>query len=88
MWVLIGRNLLHDHNNMQDTLNLVLKESTVENLQLFSKMLNKDVNQILEASLEQYFDSEQKRLMEKNIEDENAMTNLDYNEFWDDMDLD
>ncbi len=73
---------------MQDTLNLVLKQSTVENLQLFSKMLNKDVNQILEASLEQYFDSEQKRLMEKNIEDENAMTNLDYNEFWDDMDLD
>lgn len=70
------------------TLNLILKQSTVENLQLFSQLLNKDVNQILEASLEQYFDSEQKRLMQKNIEDESAMSNLDYNEFWDDMDLD
>lgn len=65
-----------------------LKHSTVENLELFSQMLKKDVNVMLEEALEQYFDSEQKRLMEKNINDENAMTNLDFDEFWDDMDLD
>jgi len=64
------------------------KQSTVDNLELFSQMLKKDVNTMLEEALEQYFDSEQKRLMEKNINDENAMTNLDYNEFWDGMDID
>jgi len=71
-----------------NTLKIEFKQSTVENLELFSTMLKKDVNVILEEALEQYFDSEQKKLMEKNINDENAMTNLDYNEFWDDMDLD
>lgn len=64
------------------------KQSTVENLEIFSQMLNKDINTILEEALEQYFDTEQKRLMEKNIHDENAMTNLDYDEFWDGLDID
>lgn len=70
------------------TLKIEFKQSTVENLHLFSQMLNKDVNTMLEEALEQYFDAEQKRLMEKNINDENAMTNLDYDEFWDGVDLD
>ena len=43
---------------------------------------------MLEEALEQYFNAEQKRLMEKNINDENAMTNLDYDEFWDGVDID
>ncbi len=64
------------------------KQSTVENLELFSEMLKKDINTMLEEALEQYFDTEQKRLMEKNINDDNAITNLDYDEFWDGMDLD
>jgi len=64
------------------------KQSTVENLETFSQMLGKDINTILEEALEQYFDAEQKKLMEKNINDENAMTNLDYDEFWDGVDLD
>ncbi len=64
------------------------KQSTVENLELFSQMLKKDINTMLEEALEQYFDSEQKNLMEKNINDENAMTNLNYDEFWDGVDID
>jgi len=71
-----------------ENIKIEFKQSTVENLQLFSKMLNKDINLMLEEALEQYFDSEQKRLLEKNINDENAMTNLDYNEFWDGVELD
>lgn len=64
------------------------KQSTVENLELYSQMLKKDVNTILEEALELYFDTEQKKLMEKNINDDNAVTNLDYDEFWDGMDID
>jgi len=64
------------------------KQSTIENLQAFSEILKKDINTMLEEALEQYFQSEQEKLLEKNQEDENAMTNLDFNEFWDDVDLD
>ncbi|SFV71737.1 hypothetical protein MNB_SV-13-2062 [hydrothermal vent metagenome] len=73
---------------MQNQIKIQFKQSTVENLELFSQMLKKDVNQILEEALEQYFDAEQKGLIEKNIENEDAMTNLDYDEFWGDFDFD
>jgi len=73
---------------MEQNIKIEFKQSTVENLQLFSQMLKKDINLILEEALEQYFDNEQKKLMGKNINDENAMTNLDFDEFWDDVDLD
>jgi len=72
---------------MEQHIKIEFKQTTVENLQLFSQMLKKDINVMLEEALEQYFDNEQKRLMEKNINDENAMTNLDFNEFWDDVDI-
>ncbi len=64
------------------------KQTTVENLQAFSEILNKDINTMLEEALEQYFESEQQKLMGKNENDESAMTNLDFDEFWDDVDLD
>ena len=73
---------------MNDKIKIEFKQSTVENLELFSQMLNKDINTMLEEALEQYFDAVQKRLMEKNINDENALTNLDFDEFWDDVELD
>ena len=66
---------------------LTFRPETVENLEFFSQLLDKDVNTILEEALELYFQTEQKRLAEKNLEDENIMTNLDYDEFWDGVDL-
>ena len=63
------------------------KESTVENLKLYSELLDKDVNTMLEEALELYFEAQQKMLLEKNLENENMMTNLDYDEFWDGVDL-
>lgn len=73
---------------MQNTINIELKQDTVDNLLAFSELLHKDVNKMLEEALEQYFESEQKKLIEKGIEEDATMTNLDYNEFWDDVDLD
>lgn len=72
---------------MEQHIKIEFKQSTIENLHLFSEMLNKDINSMIEEALEQYFDSEQKKLMEKNINDDNAMTNLDFDEFWDDLDI-
>ncbi len=72
---------------MEQHIKLELKQTTVESLKSFSEILNKDINTMLEEALEEYFESEQQKLMEKNQFDENAMTNLDFNEFWDDLDI-
>lgn len=72
---------------MQNDMIIEFKESTVENLQLYSELLDKDVNTMLEEALELYFEAQQKMLLEKNLENENMMTNLDYDEFWDGVDL-
>jgi hypothetical protein len=72
---------------MEENIKIEFKQSTVETLMAFSEILKKDINTILEEALEQYFESEQQKLMEKNWEDENATTNLDFDEFWADVDL-
>ena len=64
-----------------------LNHETIENINTFSQILKKDVNTILNEALEQYFEAEQQKLVEKNQEDENALTNLDYGEFWDGVDI-
>ncbi len=68
-------------------INFELKSDTIENLMSFSDILQKDINTILEEALEEYFVSEQERLLEKNQSDENAMTNLDFDEFWEGVDV-
>lgn len=72
---------------MESEIKIEFTQSTVENLHLYSELLKKDISTILEEALEQYFENEQKKLLEKNMEDENAMTNLDFDEFWDGIDL-
>ena len=72
---------------MDEEIKFSLSSDSIENLKVFSEILKKDVNTILNEALENYFEEAQKMLMEKNTEDENAMTNLDFNEFWDDMDI-
>jgi predicted transcriptional regulator len=73
---------------MENTIKLELKQDTVDNLMAFSQLLHKDTNKILEEALEQYFDNAQKKLIEKGIEEDATMTNLDYDEFWDGVDID
>ncbi|MEA3498577.1 MAG: hypothetical protein U9R16_05900 [Campylobacterota bacterium] len=72
---------------MNDNINFKLNATTVENLNIFSEILKKDHSTILNEALEQYFETQQQKLLEKNLEDENAMTNLDFDEFWDDVDI-
>ena len=72
---------------MQDHIKFELKQSTAESLQLFSELTGKDINLMLEEALEAYFLAIEKEMMEKGTEDENMLTNLDYDEFWDGMDL-
>ena len=73
---------------MNENIQIALKQTTVDNLHVFSDILKKDINTMLEEALDEYFVEVQKKLLEKNINDENALTNLNYNEFWDDLDVD
>ena len=72
---------------MENRIDFTLKPDTIENLKTFSELLKKDVSWVLEQALEEYFAKVQKELLEKNLADENALTNLDYDEFWDGVDI-
>ena len=69
-------------------MNFTLTDDNLENLKNFSKILKKDFSNIMNEALEEYFESAQKKLLEKNLADENALTNLDFEEFWDDVEID
>ncbi len=69
-------------------MHFTLKKETIENLETFGQMLDKDASTMLEEALELYFETQQKRMLEKSMEKENAMTNLDYDEFWEGVELD
>ena len=68
-------------------MNFTLKTETIENLKIYSQMLNKSIDQIIEESLEEYFASAEEKLLKDSIEKENAQTNLSYDEFWDGIDI-
>jgi hypothetical protein len=72
---------------MEQNFKIELTESTVENLTLFTELLNKDVNTILEEALELYFTQKQKEMAEKSLEEEHRETTFEYDEFWDGLDL-
>jgi len=72
---------------MSDSIKISFKQSTIEELEAFSNILNKDINTILEEALEEYFKSQQEILISKNQNDENAMTNFDFDEFWDGVEV-
>ena len=68
-------------------MNISINQDNYENLENFKEILKKDESTMINEALELYFDTEQKKLLEKNLENEKAMTNLDYDEFWDGVDI-
>jgi len=68
---------------MEEMIKIELKNDKVEALKAYAKLLNKDINTMLDEALERYFMEEQEKLIAK---EQNA-TNLDYDEFWDGVDL-
>lgn len=72
---------------MEEEIRIELKHDKLENLEIYSKILKKDFNTMLDEALELYFKVENEKLLRKNESDENAMTNLDFDEFWDGVEL-
>jgi len=67
---------------------ITINEYNMQNLEAFSELKKKDISTLINEALEAYFVNEEKKLLEKNLADENAMTNLDFDEFWDDVEID
>jgi len=72
---------------MKNHINFKLDTQMIETIHTYSEILKKDHNTILKEALELYFQNEQNKLAKKNQDDENSMTNLDYDEFWDGVDI-
>ena len=72
---------------MQDDMIITFKESTVEDLQTYSRLLGKDVNTMIEEALTMYFEYAQEMLLKKGMGDDNMMTSLDFDEFWDGVEI-
>lgn len=69
-------------------MNISIDTNNYENIINFKKILKKDESTMINEALERYFDTENRKLLEKNLENENAMTNLSFDEFWNDVELD
>ena len=72
---------------MSKDIKFELNQDVVDELHLYSELLKKDVNTMLNEALEQYFNNENEKLLEKNQENHNSMTNLDFDEFWGDVEI-
>ncbi|MBT5935779.1 hypothetical protein [Sulfurimonas sp.] len=68
-------------------MNITINQNNYERLAEFKEILNKDESTMINAALELYFIKVQEELSQKGTNDENAMTNLDFNEFWDDIEI-
>lgn len=72
---------------MENIEKIEISASNAENLLAYSQMLKKHPNVIINEALEEYFNNQHKKMLEKNLNDENVLTNLDYDEFWDGVDI-
>lgn len=72
---------------MNNDITFVLDSETVEKLEAYSELLEKDTTTMLREALQEYFQKEEKLLLEKKMAEKDPMTNLDFDEFWDGVDL-
>ncbi len=67
---------------MDNDINFVLDTQTSEKLAAFGELLKKDTQTMINEALEQYFEAREEELAQQD-----PMTNLSFDEFWDDLDL-
>ena len=72
---------------MNNDITFVLDSAVVEKLNAYSELLGKDATTMLREALQDYFQKEEKLLLEKKLAEKDPMTNLDFDEFWDGVDL-
>ena len=71
-----------------ERIDFTLDTKTIEALKEYSALLKRPINLMLKEALQEYFNKIEKELLEKTMADENAVTSLSYDEFWDGVDID
>ena len=66
---------------------IVLKYNTVEEIERFSQIVGKTPSQFVEDAIDAYISAIETKLAQDNLNDDNANTNLSYNEFWEGVDM-
>ena len=73
---------------MQEQIHLNINDTNLQNLDYYTKVLKTDTNTLFNSALEFYFQKVEEELSKELKSDESQNTNLDYDEFWDGVDLD
>ncbi len=73
---------------MPESYSFTLDAKTLQSLQEYSELLKRPIDIVIKEALEEYFVKVEKELLEKAMADENALTSLSYDEFWEGLDTD
>ena len=72
---------------MENEFKIVLRPETVENIEIYSQILGKSASDLVEEALQTYFSAIQAKMAQDSMMDDNAQTNLGYDEFWEGVEL-
>ena len=70
-----------------DEIRFELSAENIESLEVYSKLLHKDTSTIFNEALKLYFEKAQQHIQTQSLEGDGANTNLEFDEFWDGVDI-
>lgn len=70
-----------------EQIKLELSRNNMDNIEIYSNLLQKSPSNILNEALQIYFDKVEKDLAAQSHDNDGANTNLNFNEFWDGVDI-
>ena len=65
-----------------------LEAKMIERIEAMSQLLKKSPERVLDEALDLYLKQEREKQLEIELEEHKKETDLSYNEFWDDLDID
>ena len=72
---------------MENNIKIELNSHIVQDLQVFSEILGKTPSEIINSALKDYFEKEQEKLDAETLDMDQGMSKMDFNEFWDGVDI-
>lgn len=70
-----------------EQIKLELSRNNMDNIEIYSNLLQKSPSSILNEALQIYFDKVEEDLAAQSHDNDGANTNLNFNEFWDGVDI-
>jgi len=64
-----------------------LTQKNIDNLETYGAILKKDTSTMFNEALQMYFEKTDELLAAQTLDGDGANTNLDYDEFWDGVDV-